>query len=82
MNVRNPAGLIYSVVKAKEPRSRGYPVLVPRGGYCHLVLTVNHHCQLVPRTFSARKGPRTPEKGGKGGKEGTGTGYQKLGFAT
>jgi hypothetical protein len=33
MNVRNPAGLIYSVVKAKEPRSRGYPVLVPGGGY-------------------------------------------------
>ena len=32
MNVRNPAGLIYSVVKAKEPRSRGYPVLVPGGG--------------------------------------------------
>ena len=35
MNVRNPAGLIYSVVKAKEPRStgRGYPVLVPGGEY-------------------------------------------------
>ena len=34
MNVRNPAGLIYSVVKAKEPRILGvpYPVLVPGGG--------------------------------------------------
>ena len=31
--VRNPAGLIYSVVKAKEPRIRGYLVLVPGGGY-------------------------------------------------
>jgi hypothetical protein len=58
MNVRNPAGLIYSVVKAKEPRIRGYLVLVPGGGGYPVCIVPNFRGYLGTGTrvmrFSSR----------------------------